>query len=233
MRGDVEVLSDREREALRLLGRGHEAKSIASALGLSIHTVNERLRTARRKLGVSSSREAARLLLAQEIGAAAPNKIGYKEIGVPADEGIQSLVVRSEKAETSRRPIYVATGGIMITILVSILLIGSAGEQGVLSLSDKGRTAQPMTALPLLFVTDDFPPEARTEGAQGRTSFLLAINDGGRVDRCEIERSSGSEALDRATCRVITSRSRFIPAANAAGQPIASTHRGSIDWALR
>ena len=43
----MESLSDRERETLRLLGRGHEAKSIASTLGLSVHTVNERLRLLR------------------------------------------------------------------------------------------------------------------------------------------------------------------------------------------
>ncbi|MBO9559664.1 MAG: DUF4019 domain-containing protein [Caulobacter sp.] len=55
-------LSEREKETLRLLLHGHDAKSIAAALGLSVHTVNERLREARRKLGVGSSREAARLL---------------------------------------------------------------------------------------------------------------------------------------------------------------------------
>ncbi len=45
-----------------LLLAGHDAKSVARDLGLSVHTVNDRLRDARRKLGVSSSREAARIL---------------------------------------------------------------------------------------------------------------------------------------------------------------------------
>jgi DNA-binding CsgD family transcriptional regulator len=78
MKGDVQSLSDRERETLRLLGRGHDAKSIASTLDLSVHTVNERLREVRRKLGVSSSREAARLLLANEAASEQPNIAGYK-----------------------------------------------------------------------------------------------------------------------------------------------------------
>ena len=47
------ILSEREKEALRLLLVGHDAKSIAGTLGLSVHTVNDRLRDARRKLGVS------------------------------------------------------------------------------------------------------------------------------------------------------------------------------------
>ncbi len=57
---DQMVLSEREKEALRLLLVGYDAKSIANTFGLSVHTVNDRLRDARRKLGVSSSREAAR-----------------------------------------------------------------------------------------------------------------------------------------------------------------------------
>jgi DNA-binding CsgD family transcriptional regulator len=52
---------EKEKETLRLLIGGHDAKSIARALGLSIQTVNERLRDARRKMAVTSSREAARL----------------------------------------------------------------------------------------------------------------------------------------------------------------------------
>jgi hypothetical protein len=51
---------------LRLLLRGHDIKSIARELSISTTAANERLRTARQKLGVSSSREAARVLGAAE-----------------------------------------------------------------------------------------------------------------------------------------------------------------------
>lgn len=49
-----------------MLAEGHTAKSIATALDLSVHAVNERLREARRKTGAASSRELARRLAAQE-----------------------------------------------------------------------------------------------------------------------------------------------------------------------
>lgn len=62
----LDALTDREKQTLRLILRGHDAKSAARELALSVHTVNERLREARRKLGVTSSREAARRLLAEE-----------------------------------------------------------------------------------------------------------------------------------------------------------------------
>lgn len=59
-------LNATERELLLLLGRGHTAKSIATMKDLSVAAVNERFRSARRKTGLASSREIARLLVAQE-----------------------------------------------------------------------------------------------------------------------------------------------------------------------
>lgn len=86
-------LTEKEKQALRLIVRGHDAKSCARELNLSVHTINDRLRDARRKLGVSSSREAARLLLAEEgfpqkpvpdtIGKAAAPPAG-QQAGAPA-----------------------------------------------------------------------------------------------------------------------------------------------------
>ncbi|MFM5953120.1 MAG: helix-turn-helix transcriptional regulator [Novosphingobium sp.] len=63
----ITALSDKELEVLRLLAAGHTVKSIAVSLGRSEASINERLRDARRKTGVGSSRELARLLDAQKI----------------------------------------------------------------------------------------------------------------------------------------------------------------------
>ncbi|MGB3378856.1 MAG: helix-turn-helix transcriptional regulator [Allopontixanthobacter sediminis] len=63
---DLSSLNQIERELLRLLARGHTVKSIANQLGRSSGSVNERLREARRKTGIGSSRELSRLLVAQE-----------------------------------------------------------------------------------------------------------------------------------------------------------------------
>ncbi|WP_313538783.1 helix-turn-helix transcriptional regulator [Sphingomonas sp.] len=71
---DDNALTKGEKTTLRLLLAGHDAKLIARELGLSVHTVNERLRDARRKLGVASSREAARRLA--ESDAADPQSLG-------------------------------------------------------------------------------------------------------------------------------------------------------------
>ena len=59
-------LTDREVEVLRMLAAGHTVKTIAVRLGRSETSINERLRTARRKTGIGSSRELARLLAGQK-----------------------------------------------------------------------------------------------------------------------------------------------------------------------
>lgn len=60
------TLTDREQEILRLLTAGHTVKTIAARLDRSEASINERLRDARRKTGIGSSRELARLLAAQK-----------------------------------------------------------------------------------------------------------------------------------------------------------------------
>src|SRR3546814_18872272 len=75
----INALTEKEKQTLRLIVRGHDAKSIARNLDLSVHTINERLRDARRKLTVSSSREAARLLFDAE--GEPPNPSGDTKIG--------------------------------------------------------------------------------------------------------------------------------------------------------
>jgi DNA-binding CsgD family transcriptional regulator len=63
----ADALNARELEVLRLLAEGHTIKSIAAQLGRTEASINERLRDARRKTGVGSSRELARQLGAQKI----------------------------------------------------------------------------------------------------------------------------------------------------------------------
>jgi DNA-binding CsgD family transcriptional regulator len=60
--GLADKLNARELEILRMLAAGHTVKSIAVHLSRSEASINERLRDARRKAAVGSSRELARLL---------------------------------------------------------------------------------------------------------------------------------------------------------------------------
>ncbi len=62
----LDDLNQAELDALALLAEGHTAKSIAAATGRSVAAINERLREARRKTGIGSSRELARIIRAQK-----------------------------------------------------------------------------------------------------------------------------------------------------------------------
>jgi len=86
--------------------------------------------------------------------------------------------------------------------------------------------------LPALFRADDYPKAALSRDEQGTVAFELAINRHGRVESCFITTSSGSNALDRATCTILTRRARFTPARGADGQAIADTTSGRIRWQL-
>ncbi|MDH4744584.1 helix-turn-helix transcriptional regulator [Sphingomonas sp. CBMAI 2297] len=66
MTGTIDQLTARERDCLRLVARGMSSKEIALTLGLSPLTVDGYLKEAARTLGVSSRREAARILAAHE-----------------------------------------------------------------------------------------------------------------------------------------------------------------------
>lgn len=114
-RRDHAALTDREKATLRLLLAGHDAKSIARELGLSVHTVNERLREARRKLGAASSREAARRLAESE-GAVLQN-LGDARLGVPAS-GVSMASSDRPERRTSRLA-WLIGGMLIMSVLIA------------------------------------------------------------------------------------------------------------------
>lgn len=83
-----------------------------------------------------------------------------------------------------------------------------------------------------IFSTDDYPMEAIRREEQGTVAYRLMIDRRGRVSKCEIGSSSGSEALDKQTCRILTRRGRFEPARDNFGKRIPDTYSGRIRWEL-
>lgn len=117
MPGSAAALSEREKEVLRLLLLGHDAKSAARECKISVHTVNERLRSARRKLGASSSREAARLLATEESGGAANSSV-YRNLPVerPSQERSNEGLPGAWAVDTSGSHKLIWSGVAMLAI---------------------------------------------------------------------------------------------------------------------
>lgn len=116
----LEDLTEKEKQTLRLIVRGHDAKSMANELSLSVHTINERLRDARRKLGVTSSREAGRLLLEHE--GADPKNLADKPLGEAPAPG--SSETREVAAGNHARRTF-AGALVMISLVAAGLILTS------------------------------------------------------------------------------------------------------------
>lgn len=156
------ALTEKEKQTLRLVVRGHDAKSIARSLDLSVHTINERLRDARRKMSVSSSREAARMLLQAEGGGAGPanpESVGDVEIGEDAhrpdmDQGSAPI---DGVGRASRRPWII--GALLMAIILGLLALAAL--------------PQPASTLPSTPVTASATPNAEVVDTARRWLALL------------------------------------------------------------
>jgi DNA-binding CsgD family transcriptional regulator len=137
------ALTEKEKQTLRLIVRGHDAKSTARHLGLSVHTINERLRDARRKLSVSSSREAARLLFERE--GTDPQNLADEQIGEAArQEGVgqdgRPDSGQSGRVARSRTGVVTMSLALGFLAVVAVPQIASAPEGSAASVS--ARTAE-------------------------------------------------------------------------------------------
>jgi protein TonB len=97
------------------------------------------------------------------------------------------------------------------------------------------RTVEPARARTDLarYVSDaDYPDAALRGGEQGATRFRLQVGADGRVTGCTVTGSSGSSALDSATCRLMKSRARFTPARDSTGKPTTDSVASTIRWVL-
>jgi periplasmic protein TonB len=83
-----------------------------------------------------------------------------------------------------------------------------------------------------LFSSDDYPSSAERNQEEGTTTVRLSIGPDGRVSGCDITGSSGSAALDQATCNVLRRRARFNPANDTNGNPVADTYTQRVTWRL-
>ena len=99
----------------------------------------------------------------------------------------------------------------------------------------KARKVEPARAKANLasYVSDeDYPPNAIRNEEQGTTRFRLGVGPDGKVTECSVTGSSGSSALDSATCRLMKQRAKFTPARNSDGESTSDTVASAIRWVL-
>ena len=171
----IRSLSEKERQALRLLLAGHDAKSSARVLGVSHHAIHDRLRRARQKLGTTGSREAALLLDAWE--KPAPDPVVHKPIGA---EPPPPLPDDSSSAQT-KRPVsfwssWRGKGLILMSlttlvIAAAIALTSPGGADQKAASADQGPAAAAQGPA-------DPAPQARSQSVGAARDFLALVDAG-------------------------------------------------------
>ncbi|HEV2078290.1 MAG TPA: sigma factor-like helix-turn-helix DNA-binding protein [Allosphingosinicella sp.] len=125
MNRSVDDLSETQKDSLRLVYRGYNAKEIARMHGVHPATVHQRLTAARRTLGVARSMEAARMLAEAE-GTPIYDALLYDEITVaptPPDRPSSWLSRLPWPLPTRRRP---SNDLSFLELLVAILGLATA-----------------------------------------------------------------------------------------------------------
>jgi DNA-binding CsgD family transcriptional regulator len=130
MAQEIDVLTDKEKEALRLLLAGHDAKSSASELGISVHAVNDRLRNARRKLSVGSSREAARIL--GDFESDDPQSQAHRAFGMEKESPPEDTAVLNQTRPAGLSRSAWLTGGMLIMSIaiaaIAVFMFAGIGD---------------------------------------------------------------------------------------------------------
>ncbi|NCP18177.1 MAG: hypothetical protein GW855_03325 [Erythrobacter sp.] len=132
-RDPAQILTEKEKECLRRWLGHATAKEIALDLGVSHHAVEKRLKSARAKLGATSSLEAARMLERAEADA------GYQQTASQAPDlvaddhtrkqGLSNASVRAETLGQAIRQRPLVSGVVaMSIILAAALALSMAGQ---------------------------------------------------------------------------------------------------------
>jgi protein TonB len=94
-------------------------------------------------------------------------------------------------------------------------------------------TVTPPTRIAGSLTDADYRRVRPPEGARGTVLIGFTVTTGGQVEGCRVERSSGYQVLDAATCRLVTERFRVRPARDAAGRTVPWTMRTDFTWVPR
>ena len=179
-------LNDGEKEVLALLAAGHTVKTAAAELGLTDNAVNERLRSARRKTGASSSRELARQLYPTD------PQISWDEVSVVPS------ALQPKDGDERRFPIlgrWRTKRGVLI--MTSLTLI-TAALVALTQVSSNETSSAPDEALPPL-AASGMELRERLESEQSDPAWALATQS-------ELsKRFSQRDGVDMAAVRCRTS----------------------------
>ncbi len=175
---------------------------------------------------------------AKEEGAAAPPSLKAKASPIKAPEPIIKVPIPEPVIDTSKLP---DLGAASTTGNADIEGTGT-GAGGIGNGSGSGGSGDgagsggyPPTPARLVrgrITAKDYPRSAADRNVEGIVGANVYIGANGRVTRCVVKISSGNQALDDTTCRLIMQRFRYEPARGTDGRPVADIAGWEQRWWL-
>lgn len=192
-------LTEKEKEALRLLLAGHDAKSAALELDISVHTLNDRLRAARRKLGVTTSKEAARALAEaeqpnpQSAPSEPPESFVHKPLGVREAQENPDIPTAADRSEGGIIAFAARRKGILIMSFTLALALAATLFVPQSNPDPDAVVASPTGDLTFRAETEFIP--ARPSEAELQARRWLGLIDFGKFD--ESYEEAGEDLRDQ------------------------------------
>jgi len=109
------------------------------------------------------------------------------------------------------------------TATATAMLMAAAADSKSLPAAPIGNSGEWITS-------EDYPPEALRDRAEGTTAILFEIAIDGTVGNCVVVGSSGSPLLDATACAVFSARAKYHPSTDEDGKPIVSSGTRRIVW---
>lgn len=95
-----------------------------------------------------------------------------------------------------------------------------------------GRAAAISGGVAGLFRAEDYPAAAISNEQTGRVTFVVLVDEQGKVADCSIVETSGVAVLDSQACAIIGERAKFKPALDSAGNPRKDALIQTVRWEI-
>lgn len=93
-------------------------------------------------------------------------------------------------------------------------------------------SASPIVERNNLVIRKFYPASSLRRGEEGQVAFRMILNREGRMNACQVTKSSGYKALDKATCDMILAGATGQIMRNADNRRVSYQRDGLIDWVL-
>ncbi len=115
---------------------------------------------------------------------------------------------------------------------IGLLLVTTLAPAAAWAQDDEVPRAKPIGSPGTWIPANSYPEMAKRSAEEGKVSFVLEVDETGRVTDCKITQTSDSPLLDETTCALMSANGRFEVARDKKNKPVPSRWSSSVTWRL-